>query len=104
MERCFLFFAVNIFLGCDTQLLLFTDSSITKYCKIANLNQDLFHTYQYEIFVPNATSFVNGNFILTQWHGTADSTLLKDSTGCIARISLKDTQRLCKEYTCNKGK
>lgn len=72
-------------------------------CRPSLLPLSLLHTYSYEIYLSRDDFDSEGKYILTQWHGTADPTLLQDEYGCVAQVRSTDIHRLCSEGYCNQG-
>ena len=64
---------------------------------------DAVHTYEYEMLLPYDAVPSKGHYILAQWHGTPDPTVLKDRSGCIAKLSYGDLHKLCSRSSCKGG-
>lgn len=72
-------------------------------CPASHLPLDHMHTYEYEIFIAESDLSMDGKYVITQWHGSADPTILRDTKGCIAKVSMKDIHKLCKKGFCDQG-
>lgn len=59
------------------------------------------HTY--DVFIPRKDFPLHGSYILSQWHGTADATIIKDSFNCIAKIPDENLVELCTDGSCRQG-
>lgn len=72
-------------------------------CPISNLPLENIHTHEYELYIPRKDFNVEGKYILTQWHGSPDPTILQDEVGCVAQVSISDIYKLCSLGSCAQG-
>nr|CAB3262777.1 uncharacterized protein LOC100183141 [Phallusia mammillata] len=80
-------------------------SALGTSCPAVREPIDAIHVYSYELYFTERDFplKVNGKYILTQWHGSADPTIVRDDFGCLARLSHADKSKLCKKHVCKEG-
>lgn len=72
-------------------------------CAVTMLPQNHIHIDEYELYIAKDDIDFDGQYIITQWHGTPEPTILQDSNRCVAKISALDLHRLCTKGSCQQG-
>ncbi|XP_039272939.2 uncharacterized protein LOC120347141 isoform X1 [Styela clava] len=72
-------------------------------CPIIDLPPGNIHTHEYEIYIPRADFRIDGEYILTQWHGSPDPTILQDEMGCVAQVPISNLHKICTKGRCKQG-
>nr|XP_018668784.1 uncharacterized protein LOC100183141 isoform X3 [Ciona intestinalis] len=78
-------------------------SQLITHCPITKRPTTALHTYAYDLYLPREDFPEQGQYILTQWHGSPNPNILKDEYGCVAQISSFDKARLCRAGSCSQG-
>jgi len=73
------------------------------FSRAANLPMDAVHSYNYDLYLCEDSKKSLGKFIISQWHGSPDPRVVRDSQGYIAKISDKDLEDICKTNAGKKG-
>jgi len=78
-------------------------SMLQHLCQVVNKPIEAVHTYKYNLYVDSKDWPETGSYIMAQWHGTSDGKILRDDSGCVARVTDEDLVSLCQDGFCEKG-